>query len=97
MFGVSVQAADMLKKNLLESCSQAEFGFRLTATGDSRDRTAARIRMDFVRGTDRVFNANGIKILVGPESLEKVADLQLDYDESADSGFVLKPRSQNSG
>lgn len=96
MFRISSEAADMLKKNLLNRCSQEEFGFRLTAVDDQANGTGARIKMDFARESDSVFNAEGITILVGPESLERIADLQLDYDAARGEGFVLRSRSDGS-
>lgn len=94
MFAVTTEAVNMLKQNLLKTCSQAEFGFRLLATAGDEEEATVRITMDFARAEDQVINADGVNILIGPASLNKISDLQLDYDGSSTGGFILIPRSK---
>ena len=87
---ISKVAMDRLKKKLLNSIQQADIGYRLEVIGDELSEFSINIRLDKKHAGDDVFETDGIKMFLDPESNFPFEEYQLDYENETEKGFIVK-------
>jgi Fe-S cluster assembly iron-binding protein IscA len=87
---ISKTATDRLKMKLLNSIQEADIGFRMEVTGDDTSNFITNIRLDKRRAGDEVYEKDGIKIFLDPETEFPLEEYQLDYENGSTNGFIMK-------
>lgn len=90
--GISVtdRAAARIKE-LLAAEKKAEQGLRVKVVGGGCSGLQYRLDFDLPKATDKIFEKDGVKVLVDMKSLLYLTGTELDYkDELMQSGFVFQ-------
>lgn len=86
---VSKAAINRLKMKLLNSIQEADIGFRIEVIRDDTSDFTTNIRLDKKRPGDEVYEKDGIKIFIDPESNFPLEQYQLDYENGSTKGFIM--------
>jgi iron-sulfur cluster assembly protein len=78
-------------KELIAADSREVQGLRVKVVGGGCSGLQYKVDFDMTKGTDKVFEKNGAKVLVDMKSLLYLSGTELDYkDELMQSGFVFQ-------
>jgi Fe-S cluster assembly iron-binding protein IscA len=90
MVSTSNRAAEQLREQLIDKCSEIGIGFRMLVSTDEFGQTNFSIKLDRRHQEDEVIETNGVKIFLDSASAARISDYQLDYQDELDGGFFLK-------
>jgi Fe-S cluster assembly iron-binding protein IscA len=87
---ISNKAIDRLKMKLLNSLHEADIGFRMEVIGNDDRNFTTNIRLDKKRSGDEVYEKDGVKIFLNPDSKFPIEEYELDYIDEMEKGFIMK-------